>query len=125
MSYAVDLTIGKKTPLTSQAKKDAKDKLDAEYKEQSRLVKGIFKNLEAPGATLAFPYRAYPHDEIRMYTLEDGKTYEIPICVAKHINNNCNEKAHVYLRNLDGDMIRDPKVIPARQRYQFQSTEFI
>lgn len=54
-----------------------------------RIVKGIFKNYEAPGQTLKFWYKKYKDVPERQYVLEHNKTYEIPYMVQDHINNNC------------------------------------
>lgn len=127
MSYVVDLSIDKRLPPSDAKKKEAKELLAKKHKEDSKLVKGIFKNLEAAGGTVMFPYRIYPQDPIRYYTLEDGKEYEVPIGVAKHINITCNEKAFETYKTLGGDPTDVPKIrtIPNRQRYQFNSSEYM
>ena len=125
MSIVTDITLDSKTPITKSKIADAKEKLEAKYKEESQLVKGIFKNLEVPGGDVSFSFRAYPHDPLRVYRFEDGKEYEIPLCVARHLNNTCNEKGYKYVRNLDGDVLKSPKVYPNRQRYQFLSANYM
>ena len=120
-----DISIDTKIPLSVERKKEAKEKLNKAHAEDNRLVKGTFKNLEAPGGSLEFAFRKYPQDPARIYRFEDGKTYEIPICVAKHINKNCIIAGYSNIKNLDGDMVlhKDPKV--SVQRYQFLSAEFM
>ena len=125
MSYVTEIGIDTKKPITDTRKKDAKEKLNKEYEEDSRLVTGIFKNLEAPGGTLEFAYRKYPQDPTRLYKFEDGKEYEVPICVAKHINTDCVIQHHKYLINLDGDRIVEKDKKNSVQRYQFLSKDYM
>jgi hypothetical protein len=123
MVYVREVTLDKKKPLSTEKKKEAEDKLGKLHKEESRLVKGVFKNLEAPGGEIEFAYRQFPQDPVRIYKFTDGETYDIPICVAKHLNNTCNEKMHQYIVDKDGKKTVD--VTRGRQRYQFLSTEFM
>jgi len=125
MNFITDISLENKTPISKSKKEEVKDKLENNYKEESVLVKGIFKNLEVPNGELEFSYRKYPQDPLRMYKFQDGKEYEIPLYLARHINNDCNEKGFKYIRNLDGDVLRSPKVYPSRQRYQFLSNDYM
>lgn len=122
-TYVKEINLEKRVPLTELKKKEAKEKLDKQHKEESRLVTGVFKNLECPGGGLEFPFRKFPQDPIRIYTFEDGKSYEVPLAVAKHINKTCNEKRHKYIIDKDGNKTVD--VLPNRQRYQFLSVDFM
>lgn len=122
-AYATEINMEKKVVLNELQKKDAKEKLAKQYKEESRIVKGVFKNLESPGGSVEFPYRKFPQDPIMIYKLEDGKTYDVPLAVARHINITCNEKKHRYVVDKDGNKTQD--VQPSRQRYQFLSTDFM
>lgn len=123
MSFVKDITQDKKAPITAIKKKEAADLLDKMHQADSRLVKGIFKNLECPGGTETFPFRMYPQDPVRMYTFEDGGTYEIPLCVARHINKTCNEKQHALVVDAQGKKTVD--LVHGRQRFQFLSTDFM
>jgi hypothetical protein len=122
-AYVQEITMEKKVPLSATKKKEAADLVAAKHKEDSKLVKGMFKNLECPGGGLEFSFRAYPQDPVCLYKLEDGKTYEVPLAVAKHINVTCNERQHKYIIDIDGKKTVD--VVRGRQRYQFLSTEFM
>lgn len=123
MTCMREIVVEKKVPLTELKKEEAKTKLNKLYKEESKLVKGVFKNLEAPGGELEFPFRMFPQDPLRIYRFEDGKEYEVPLCVAKHLNNTCVEKRHAYLVDENGDKIVGYG--KGKQRYQFLSTEFM
>ena len=121
-AYVKDIARESRIPVSGTKKKEVADLIASKHKEESKLVKGVFKNLEAPGGMLEFPFREYPQDPVRMYKLEDGKTYEVPLCVAKHINKTCNERAHNYVVDVEGRKTID--MTKKRQRYQFLSTEF-
>lgn len=123
MSFVQDITLEGKVPLTKLEKEESRKKLEEEYKKVSKLVKGVFKNLEAPGGTLEFTLRLYPQDPVRKYTFEDGGEYEIPLYVAKHINKTCNEKQHQHVVDKNGKKTVD--VTKGKQRYEFLSTEFM
>ena len=97
--------------------------IETARKADAKLVKGIFKNLECAGGDLSFAYHAYKGEPTRVYHLIDGNEYELPLGVAKHINNQCKYKKSKHLVNRDGSrMIVDDKPI---ERYQFVSTEYM
>lgn len=122
-SYCTEISIDKKIPLTKLQKDAAKEKLDKLYKEESQIVEGVFKNLECPGGGLEFSVKKFPQDNSFKFSLEDGKKYKIPLWVARHINNDCNERAHKFITSADGQKVVDLQ--RSRQRYQFLSTDFM
>ena len=122
MSYVKEIHMNKRETLSGEKKKEAKEKLDKQWKEESKLVKGIFKNIECPGGKVEFQYKKFPQENIMVYSLEDGKEYELPLCVAKHINNNCAIVQHKYLVDPEGNKIIKPS--GQEQRYQFISKEY-
>jgi hypothetical protein len=123
--YAQAITIDRKIPLSKEKKEEAKAKLNEQHKKNSKLVKGIFKNLECKGGIAQMHYREFPQDEIMYYTFEDGKAYDIPLGLAKHINNNCAIAPHDYLIDVDGNKLVGPNKSKAQQRYEFISTEYM
>lgn len=122
-SYVQEITLERKVPLSATKKKEVADLLAAKHKEDSKLVKGTFKNLECPGGGLEFTFRMYPQDPLCKYTFEDGKSYEVPLAVARHINVVCNERQHKYIIDMNGQKTID--LVKNRQRYQFLSNEFM
>lgn len=116
-------TISDRKKLTEAQKKANKELLDKKYEEESRLVKGTFKNHESPGCSQPFSLRLFPQQTgIDQWDLMDGKTYEIPLYVANHINKTCNEYEHKNLVDADGNHYTSP--LPKRQRFSFVSTDF-
>ena len=55
--------------------------------EESKPVKGIFRNFETPGGQIKFPYRAYKGDPIVMIKLKDGQVATVPLGVARHLRH--------------------------------------
>lgn len=123
--YTKTITIDKKVPISQERKSEAHEKLNEKYKEESKLVKGIFKNLECSGGKVEFPYKKYPQEEVTIFTFEDGKTYDIPLGLARHINQNCRLPPHVRIKNLDGDDVITKDMSKGQQRYEFISTEYM
>lgn len=108
-----------------QKKADIKQKQSLTYlrdKDREK-VKGVFHNHECPGAAVQFPLRLHKGDQIETWTFLDGEVREIPLGVAKHLNNTCwyPESKHA----VDKDGI--PKVMLAKKirRYSFESLEFV
>ena len=123
MSFVKEITTFRKSKRTAEEKKKSSDLIETARKADSKLVKGIFKNLECPGGDLQFAYHAYKGEPTRVYHMIDGEEYEIPIGVAKHINRQCKYKKSRYLVDKDGKrMITADKPI---DRYQFVSAEFM
>ena len=122
-SYMQEIHVAKSEPLSDAKKKESETLLSKKHKEESRLVKGVFKNLESPGGEIEFPFRMFKQDPLVIYKLQDGESYEVPLCVAKHLNQNCNIKQHHQVIDKEGKKTIDLK--KGIQRYQFLSTEFM
>lgn len=123
MSFVKEITTFGKTKRTEEEKKKSSEMIETARKADAKLVKGVFKNLECPGGDLQFAYHAYKGEPTRVYHLVDGKEYEIPMGVAKHINRQCKYKRSKHLIDKEGNqMITADKPI---ERYQFVSTEFM
>jgi hypothetical protein len=123
MSFVKETVVAGKDKLSEEGRKKASEALEQARKKDEKMVKGIFKNLEAPGAEAMFSYRAYKEHPIRTYTLEDGKTYDLPLGVAKHINRQCRYQRCANLIDKDGKPMigaGDPV-----QRYEFTPTDYM
>lgn len=123
MSFVKDINIGMKRKLTAEEKRKSTDSINKAYIADSKLVKGTFKNIECPGASLEFSLRLYKQDPIRVYNFEDGESYTIPMGVAKHINRQCQYKRSKHLVDKEGNPIigyNNPI-----SRYQFVSEDYM
>lgn len=123
MSFVREINVVSKHKLTAEEKKKASEAADKLWKEESVLVKGIFKNIECPGGDLEFTVRFHKYDPIRTYTFKDQHEYEIPLGVARHINRQCKYKKHRWLVDANGDSIQGWD--KSTDRYQFVSPQFM
>jgi len=125
MSFVTEMSIQNKTKRTKEELAAAEDKRLKALEEDSKKVTGIFKNIEAPGGSLTFSFRKYKEDPYRTYDLDDGKSYTIPLGVAKHINNMTAVPVRDYATDVNGNKQLYTIIKSKRQRYQFLSTEFM
>lgn len=54
--------------------------------EETKLVRGRFKNYETPGGALPLTCGKYPGQPMFSKTFQDGEEYEVPLWVARHLN---------------------------------------
>jgi len=117
------LTIPKQRRIITKQDRDKFKKEVQKLRDRdAELVKGIFINHETPNGMLEFTLRLYPGDPIVKYTLFDGQMYELPLGVAKHLNQNCSYKVHKYQLGPDGHYSQ--KVGKRVRRFSFQSLDY-
>lgn len=110
------------TPLSSSIKEDGKHRWNALYQEEKRIVRGRFKDLECPGGLKEFSFRKFKEDPLRNYSFKDGEVYEIPLYVARHLNNNCSYPTYTFKNDEAG---RPQTTVSERiHRTAFQSLDF-
>jgi hypothetical protein len=73
--------------LSAEAKAKSAEQIKKLQKIGEKLIKGIFEFTDAQGGWLDFSYRFYPGEPIRTVKIYHGETVEIPMDVAKHLNN--------------------------------------
>lgn len=125
MSFVRDVNINTRRKRSKEELKKAEDKRLKLKDEDSKMVTGVFKNIEVPGGDLEFSYKKYKEDSIKVYHFQDGMEYTIPIGVAKHINNMTSVPERDYATNPDGTKALYTIIKSKRQRYQFLSTEYM
>lgn len=128
-------------------KEESKALIKKFMEEESKTVKGVFRNLETPGGSLRVQIKKYK--ELPMYDkiLFDGETYEVPLYVARHLNgtdvtakhvggkiHTCQYPIHGFKWQdgspaqsaIDGQGVPVPIIQPAKwtRRYAFESLEF-
>ena len=88
-----------------------------------RIVKGKFVSHEFKGGVLRFPFKKWRGDKVEWYTLKDGDMYEIPLMVARHLNDNCciPEWEFSQLMNVDGYL--EKKIKRMDHRFSFIYSE--
>ncbi len=114
-----------------------REKLEKFMKEESRMVRGIFKCYECPGASAKISVRKYPGQKTTTYVFFDGGEYEIPLWVARHLNGidataeSLKGKLHscgvpVHQHHIDPKTgFSSVEVGSVRRRYGFQSMDFM
>ncbi len=88
----------------------------------NKTVKGIFRCYEPRGGSIDFSFKKYKGDNVFRKMMIDGNTYEIPLMIAKHLNQNCWYPKHTHVLDANGE----PSVEVGRkvQRCSFESLEF-
>jgi hypothetical protein len=99
------------------------DKVYRMWKEESQMVKGVFRCLQPIGGNVKFAFRKYKWDQTKWYTMFDGETYEVPLAVARHLNQNCNFPVHSHILGADGNPMVDVSG-KKQSRMNFESTTF-
>lgn len=122
MSFVKEMRFSNKVKRTKDEVVKAEDLRQKMRNEDSRMVKGMFKNLEVKGGDLTFTYKKYKEDSYQTYHFEDGQIYEIPLGVANHIKEMTKVKKHAYLVDKDGKKVSG--IGSYDQRYEFIPTEF-
>lgn len=91
-------------------------------KKDHKMVKGIFRCYEPRGGSMTFSFRKYKGDDVLKYTLVDGEIYDVPLMVAKHLNQNCWWPKHSHVLDANGN----PSIEVGKkvQRCSFESLEF-
>ena len=75
-----------KGEILGKGKEKCSDELKKLMEEESKIVKGRFKNYETPGGNLPFTAGKYPGQPLFSANFQDGETYEVPLWVARHLN---------------------------------------
>lgn len=87
----------------------------------NKMVKGRFRNLESPGGTLKFALKLHKGDPVMKFSMTDGEVYDVPLMVAKHLNNNCQRSTNQNLLDAQGYPVKGSKKV---RRFAFESLEF-
>lgn len=87
LNIAASVTSAVEVPHVSQSTREiAKKKIQELMKEEMKIVKGIFKCFETPGASVKIIVKKYPGTQPFSKMMTDGETYEVPLYVARHLN---------------------------------------
>ena len=149
LNVAASITPEQK-PLEVKETSTNKDRLQKLISEETKTVKGRFRNYDNPGSAARIQVRKYPGIQMFDKWMFDEGTYEIPLYVARHLNgvdvvatalngktHTCSYPVHGFKSN-DGNFpigeesyCQDgPTVVPKQsvvkrvRRYGFESMEF-
>lgn len=107
---------------TGKAEKKKVD-INTRKAKDKQLVKGRFNNIEFPGGTFSFVYKAYKGDPVIRYDLKDGEICWLPLGVARHLNNNVGIFQHKYLLDKNGKPTTS--IMHRIRRCSFENLEFM
>ncbi len=81
--------ISKKRFAVASESEKAKSKqlMEKMRKDGERMVKGMFEFVDAQGGWLDFSYRFFPGEPIRTVKITHGEVCDVPLILAKHLNN--------------------------------------
>ena len=130
----------------SLSQESPKERLRKLQEEETRLVRGRFRNFENPGNPLRVQIKKFKDVPMFDKIMNDNDEYEIPLYVARHLNgvdhvakelngkiNTCSYPVHGHkmigdlpTAHLDnyGGVIADTKVTQWVRRYGFESLQF-
>lgn len=112
-----------------------KSALEHQYELDHQIVKGVFKNYQQKNNQVRFPFRKYLQDPIEWYPKNpantgkpaffmDGQTYEIPLMVANHLNNDCFRPIHENAQDANGRPLPETIIGSKVHRFGFVNTDF-
>lgn len=112
-----------------------KSAIEHQYEIDHQIVKGVFKNYRHKNNPVRFVYRKYLQDPIKWYPENkqdpsrpayfiDGQTYEIPLMVANHLNNDCFIPIHENAQDANGKPLPETIVGTKQHRFGFVNTDF-
>lgn len=93
--------------ITGEQRAKAAEKMKKMQKEGEKLIKGMFEFTDAQGGWFDFSYRLYPGEPIRTIRINHGEICDIPLDVAKLLNN-CYKKIRTMPEDLDNG---NPQVV--------------
>lgn len=105
-----------------EIKKISPKELETMRQRGKEIVSGKFIFHEVPGGVMDFTVKFFKGDSPKNYSLRDGHSYEIPLNVAEHLNENCYYPVHAYATDEDGKPIA--KINEKIRRCSFQSFHF-
>lgn len=98
-----------KTPVNTES-------IEAIKPETDRKIKGTFVNVETPGQPAKICGKFYRGQEYFSKVFNDNEKCEIPLSIARFINERCVYEQHSYLQDEKGNPIKTGKFVP---RYKF------
>ncbi len=82
-----EISANRRSPITETQRAEVQEKIKKMRKDGEKLVKGMFEFIDAQGGWFDFSYRFFPGEPIRTYKIIHGEIIDIPMIVAKHLNN--------------------------------------
>lgn len=83
----IEISSKSRGPATEAQKLEVQEKIKKMRKDSEKQVKGMFEFIDAQGGWFDFSYRFLPGDPIRTIKIIHGEIVDIPLLLAKHLNN--------------------------------------
>src|ERR1044071_6442597 len=96
----LEISRKKFAPASESERARSKAAMDKMRKEGEKMIKGIFEFVDAQGGWIDFSYRFFPGDPIRKVKITHGEIVDVPMILAKHLNN-VYKKVRMPAANLD------------------------
>ena len=87
-------------PASESERAKSKTMMEKLRKEGDKMIKGMFEFIDAQGGWLDFSYRFFPGEPVRTVKIIHGEICDVPMILAKHLNN-VYTKVRVLPENLD------------------------
>ena len=107
-------------PASESERAKAKTLMEKMRKEGEKMIKGMFEFVDAQGGWLDFSYRFFPGEPIRTVKINHGEIVDIPMILAKHINN-----VYRKVRMPSSDFDRDRPQITKISRTRFTPMDML
>lgn len=107
---------------TRSRRKISSEEMKKMRERDNKVVKGRFRCFEPPGGQIQFSFKKYKGDPVMNYTMVDGEVYDVPLMVAKHLNENCWYPQNKNILDANGQPMQD--IGKKVQRCSFESLEF-
>ena len=107
-------------PASESERAKSKTMMEKMRKEGEKQIRGMFEFIDAQGGWLDFSYRFFPGEPIRMIRISHGEIVDVPMIVAKHLNNIYNK-----VRILPENMDKGGTTFTKRSRTRFTPMEML
>lgn len=101
------------SPASESDRARSKGLMEKMRKDGDKLIKGMFEFVDAQGGWLDFSYRFFPGEPIRTVKITHGEIVDIPMILAKHLNN-VYKKVRKMPDNLDAGKFSMTKISRCR-----------
>lgn len=115
-----------KKKVNTKSKTEVEELIKKLRKEYHVMVKGQFEFVDAEGGFFEFTERMFPGDPISTIQLIHGEICEIPLGLAKRLNNT-KQKISRYkdVEQAHSGPIKPPRVIETKSRVRFITTDVL
>lgn len=96
----IEINKRKFAPASESERAKSKGMMEKMRKDGEKLIKGMFEFVDAQGGWLHFSYRFFPGEPIRTVKITHGEIVDVPMVLAKHLNN-VYKKVRMMAENAD------------------------